>query len=183
MNDSARILVAHHNGVAWLRIEGRGSFQNACQLKRFANERLAKGDQVILIDLEECEYMDSTFMGTLTGIACRIEADEAAAGRKLEIVNPSNRARELLENLGLDEILSIHRGTDEVNGMDWVCVRGVMAEQLFPETFDDAREMKRSKAECMLEAHKALAAANSQNDVRFRDVIGLVERELQKAHL
>jgi anti-sigma B factor antagonist len=137
---------------------------------------------VILVDLEECYYMDSTFMGTLTGIACRMDADGAADSGTLEIVNPSDRARVLLENLGLDEILRIHRGSEQVNGMDWACVRGVMAEQLFPETFEDAGEMKRSKAECMLEAHKALAATNSQNDVRFRDVICLVERELQKAH-
>lgn len=182
MNDTARILVAQYNGVAWLRIEGRGSFQNACELRRYADERLAKGDRVILVDLEECYYMDSTFMGTLTGIACRMDADGAADSGTLEIVNPSDRARVLLENLGLDEILRIHRGSEQVNGMDWACVRGVMAEQLFPETFEDAGEMKRSKAECMLEAHKALAATNSQNDVRFRDVICLVERELQKAH-
>lgn len=191
MNSTARILVAHHNGVAWLRIEGRGSFQNSCELRKYADERLKRGDQVVLIDLEECEYMDSTFMGTLTGIACRLEADcgsddsnpsSALPVPRMEIVNPSDRARELLENLGLDEILRIHAGTEPVNGMDWACVRGVMAEQLFPESFVDIGEMKRKKAECMLEAHKALAATSSQNDVRFRDVICLVERELEKAH-
>lgn len=145
---------------------------------------------MILVDLEECTYMDSTFMGTLTGIACRLDAngeeiessETATAAPYLEIVNPSDRARELLENLGLDAILRIHRGDEAVNGMDWVGVRGVMAEQLFPEAFDDVEETKRSKAECVLEAHKALAATSSQNDVRFRDVILMVERELQKAH-
>lgn len=185
MNSIARILVAHHNGVAWLRIEGRGSFQNSCELRKYADDRLAQGDGVVLVDLEDCTYMDSTFMGTLTGIACRLEADrEPGEGTtpRMEIVNPSDRARELLENLGLDEILRIHPGDEEVNGMDWAGVRGVMAEQLFPEAFEEAGETKRVKAECMLEAHKALAATSKQNDVRFRDVICLVERELQKAH-
>ncbi|MGK0186381.1 MAG: anti-anti-sigma regulatory factor [Verrucomicrobiales bacterium] len=188
VNHTARILIAHHNGVAWLRIEGRGSFQNSCELRNYADHRLAEGDQVLLVDLEECEYMDSTFMGTLTGIACRLEAGAVDADLavpqipRMEIVNPSARAKELLENLGLDEILITHKGTEPVNGMDWACMRGVMAEQLFPEAFEDAGEMKRKKAECMLEAHKALAATSSQNDVRFRDVICLVERELEKAH-
>lgn len=176
----ARILVANHNGVAWLRVEGRGSFQNSVELSKYAEKRLDAGDQVLMVDLEECTYMDSTFMGTLTGIACRLESE--GSGARMEIVNPSARAKELLENLGLDEILRIHPGDEAVNGMEWAAVRGLMAEQLFPEAFDNAGAMKRSKAECMLAAHKALAATSSQNDVRFRDVICLVERELEKAH-
>ena len=176
---SARILVAHHNGVAWLRVEGRGSFQNSCELKDFARRRLEKGDSIVLVDLEECTYMDSTFMGTLTGIACRLESE---SGKRLEIVSPSTRARELLENLGLDQILRIHPGNESVNGMDWAAIRGVMAEQLFPESFTDLGQAKLKKAEVMLEAHKALAACNSKNDARFRDVILLVEKELQAQH-
>ena len=178
-NHCTRILVASHSGVAWLRVEGRGSFQNSAELKNFTKGRIDAGDSVILVDLEECIYMDSTFMGTLTGIACRLESE--GSGR-LEIVNPSPRARELLENLGLDEILHIHPNGEAVNGMDWATVRGVMAEQLFPESFVDPGDSKRMKAEVVLEAHKALAACNSRNDVRFRDVILLVEEELQKAH-
>jgi anti-anti-sigma factor len=176
---SARILVAHHNGVAWLRVEGRGSFQNSCELKDFARGRLDAGDSIVLVDLEECTYMDSTFMGTLTGIACRLESE---SGKQLEIVNPSPRARELLENLGLDQILRIHQVDEGVNGMDWASIRGVMAEQLFPESFTDIGEAKLKKAEVLLEAHKALSACNSKNDVRFRDVILLVEKELQAQH-
>ena len=178
-DQSARILVAHHNGVAWLRIEGRGSFQNSCELKSYARSRLDVGDSMLLVDLEECTYMDSTFMGTLTGVACRMESEGTA---RLEIVNPSPRARELLENLGLDEILRIHPGSEGINGMDWAAVRGVMAEQLFPESFTDTGDAKKKKAEVMLEAHKALAATNARNDARFRDVIHLVEQELQKVH-
>ena len=55
--------------AAWVRVDGRGSFQNSSGLKDFAAEMKQRGIRQFVIDLKSCELMDSTFLGTLAGLA------------------------------------------------------------------------------------------------------------------
>ena len=64
------------------------------------------GTRHIVVDLETCPTMDSTFMGTLTGIAIRLMDHP---GGRLQVVNVNDRNRQLLGNLGLDLIFEVDR--------------------------------------------------------------------------
>jgi len=51
------------------------------------------------VDVRNCPVMDSTFMGTLAGIALRLR--EIGQGA-LHVTHLNNRNSDLLRNLGLD---------------------------------------------------------------------------------
>src|SRR5207244_10331358 len=83
----------------------KGSFLNSGNLKDFAQEMVKRGYREFVIDLQHCAMMDSTFMGTMAGVALRLK--ELGHGH-LHVVHCGQRSRELLSGLGLDQIFSIH---------------------------------------------------------------------------
>src|SRR5690606_28022450 len=56
--------------TAVVRVTGRGNFMNSVPLKKFADRLGSKGrpDRFIM-DLADCETLDSTFMGVLASIS------------------------------------------------------------------------------------------------------------------
>ena len=62
------------NGPAvWVRVEGKGSFLNSGNFKEFAREMVNRGYREFVVDLDNCAMMDSTFMGTMAGVALALE--------------------------------------------------------------------------------------------------------------
>src|SRR3954469_17652084 len=104
MNSMPSILVGTTDRVVWVRVEGKGSFLNATGLKEFAKEMTNRGFREFVVDLDKCPLMDSTFMGTLTGMALRLR--ELGSG-EVRIVRLNERNRDLLQNLGLDQLMTL----------------------------------------------------------------------------
>jgi len=153
------------NGPAvWVRVEGKGSFLNSGNLKEFAQEMVNRGYREFVIDLERCAMMDSTFMGTMAGVALRLK--ELGHGH-LHVVNCGTRSRELLSGLGLDQIFSI-----QSNGS--IAPECESLERDAPK----AAEEKRAQAQTMLEAHEALCQAAPENFPRFKDVLDYLKQDL-----
>src|SRR5919204_5152844 len=87
------------NGPAvWVRVEGKGNFLNSGNLKEFAREMVDRGYREFVIDLGNCAMMDSTFMGTMAGVALRLK--ELGHGH-LHIVHCGGRRPEPLHGLRL----------------------------------------------------------------------------------
>src|ERR1043166_9617347 len=63
-----------------------------------------RGYREFVVDLAHCVMMDSTFMGTLAGVALRLK--ELGQGH-LHVVHCGDRSRELLSGLGLDQLLDV----------------------------------------------------------------------------
>ena len=145
--------------VVWIRVDGRGTFQNSTGLKEFAAEMIRRGHREFVIDLQSCELMDSTFMGTLAGIAMRLGAE----GR-LHVIRPNARCRQVLKNLGLDRIGAVEEGSP-------VAAPG---DRLRNAGGNPPREAKR---ETIIEAHENLVAANPENAVRFKDVLDFLKHK------
>ena len=98
------ILVGTANRTVLVRVEGKGSFLNSSGLKEFAKEMVNRGFREFVIDLKSCTVMDSTFMGTMAGIALRLR--EIGQGQ-LRVVQLNERNRDLLANLGLDQLFTM----------------------------------------------------------------------------
>src|SRR5215212_10244135 len=98
------ILVGTANRTVWVRVEGKGSFLNSTGLKEFTKEMINRGYREFVVDLKSCPVMDSTFMGTLAGVALRLR--ELGQGQ-IRVVNLNERNFDLLGNLGLDQLFSI----------------------------------------------------------------------------
>ena len=145
--------------VVWIRVDGRGTFQNSTGLKEFAAEMIRRGHREFVIDLQSCELMDSTFMGTLAGIAMRLGTE----GR-LHVIRPNARCRQVLKNLGLDRIVAVEEGSPVAAPGD-------------PLRNAEGNPPREAKRETIIEAHENLVAANPENAVRFKDVLDFLKHK------
>lgn len=141
----------------WVRIEGRGNFQGSGSLKKFVHAMIQRGYRDFIVDLATCEHMDSTFMGTLTGISQRLR--ELGQGT-LRALNVSPRNVELLENLGLNMLFIVEPLEAEPK------TPGEAGEGMMVLPTESGPEK-----EIILAAHEALVAANPVNASRFQDVL------------
>lgn len=160
MSISSSVLVGSLGQTVWLKVNGRGTFQNSPGVKEFVKQMIQRGHREFVVDLEECELMDSTFMGTLAGVALRLR--EIGQGG-LRTVNVNVRNASLFENLGLDQLFTVETGhvTDA------------------PSTLKQAEAVDEDNAkETVLEAHEALIEADAHNAVKFKDVVEYLRQEL-----
>ena len=159
------ILVGVNGPAVWVRVEGRGSFLNSGNLKEFAQEMVNRGYREFVVDLQDCNMMDSTFMGTMAGVALRLK--ELGHGH-LRIVHCGQRSRDLLSGLGLDQILTI-----QSNGS-----HPPECQSIDDEAAEKANATKKEQAQTMLDAHEALCEAAPENLLRFKDVLDYLKQDL-----
>jgi anti-anti-sigma factor len=169
MTSLSNILVGRIGKVFWLRVEGRGSYLNSVQVKRAFQAVMDAGVNDLVIDLEHCSMMDSTFLGTLTGTALNLLEH---GGGTLSVVNANERNRQILNDLGLDQILDV-----DVAGTRWPEERRVVTEDL-SLCQEQGASCKTEQTEHVLTAHRTLSNVSQQNQSRFRDVIHFLEKEL-----
>jgi anti-sigma B factor antagonist len=153
------------NGEAvWVKVEGKGSFLNSGNLKEFTREMVNRGYREFVVDLENCAMMDSTFMGTMAGVALRLK--ELGHGH-LHVVHCGERSKNLLTGLGLDQIFDIH-------------TNGTAAPQCheLEKTNGASPDQKKKVSADMLDAHEALCEAAPENLSRFKDVLDYLKQDL-----
>ncbi len=179
MNSDPSFIAQRIDDLLWLRLLNRGSFMNSPSVKAAADEFLAQGGVLIVIDMEICQGVDSTFMGTLIGISNSCEA----AGGALQIASPTERTRSAMESLGLDMILEIDPPEAPWRSQ-MAQIRAYVQEQSEnEETSEDVAsptlsELDRTKL--VLKAHQALSELNEQNKESFGYVCESLEEELRQ---
>lgn len=163
------ILAGLFGDVAWIRVQGKGSFQNSPQLRAFADHMVSMGQIHMVVDLEECPVMDSTFMGTLTGIALILQGHPDS---QLQLINTNSRNTDLVRSLGLDQILEL-----DVRGESWSKERELVRHNVTQSV--SVAPMDRSEhKEHVLHAHEALCQANAENKSRFSDVLEYLKQDV-----
>lgn len=156
------ISVACFDHNVWIRVTGRGSFKCSGILKELVQKQAEKGYYNYILDLLHCEQMDSTFMGTITGLAQRLRQKKQGA---LKVTNVSESNQKLMENLGLDELFPIRPLS-----------LGSEMPKLGDECFCDPMELvkvtedKTATQEIVISAHQALIAADQKNIEKFKDL-------------
>lgn len=161
------ILVGTAQRTVWVRVEGKGSFLNSTGLKEFAKEMVNRGFREFTVDLKNCPVMDSTFMGTLAGVALRLR--ELGQGN-LRVVNLNERNQDLLANLGLDQLFIMG-----------VTVSEPPSAEPAQQPLSAAASNKEDQARTMLEAHEAVVEANPENAAKFKDVLEYLKQDLHLA--
>lgn len=164
---SNAITVCLEGKRSFIRVGGKGSFQNSPELKTFAMEMINRGGREFVLDLEDCPVMDSTFMGVLTGIALRLM--QLGQGQ-LTVININERNRDLLSNLGLDQLLQVHEDDGGLDDSEAVCQEQAL----------ESHEMsKEERAELMLVAHEDLSKLSEENERKFKDVVEFLRQDLK----
>ena len=156
------IQVGVHGPAVWVKVEGKGSFLNSGNFKEFARQMVGRGYREFVVDLDKCAMLDSTFMGTMAGVALRLK--ELGQGH-LRVVHCGQRSHELLSGLGLDQLFSIQ-------------ANGVAAPQCEALQGESAEQKKEDQKKEMLDAHEALCEAAPENIPRFKDVLDYLKQDL-----
>ncbi len=157
------ISVACFSQDVWIRATGRGNFKSSGTLKQLVQEMLGKGYYRYVLDLKVCEQLDSTFMGTITGIAQRLRQYPQA---DFKVVNVSKSNQELMENLGLDQLFLIQP----------LSVKDELPPDLNACCFTEsslaipAAEEKLKMQEVVVSAHEALMRINKENVEKFKNI-------------
>lgn len=158
-------------GFSWIRCEGKGSFLNSPAVKAFGDERIAAGEQLLVVDLGDCSGMDSTFMGTLAGLAARISAKP---GGVLQVANAGDRNRRSLEDLGLDFLLEIDPPSAAWRGRVDEIRDGLARPGAKPSGLGAL-----DRAKHVLEAHETLSGLNERNEQEFKQVVRTLGEQVQ----
>jgi anti-anti-sigma factor len=170
MNESsAKLMVAVCDQVVCIKINGRGDFNLSLDLRKLIDELRLRGYRRFVFELCDCLMMDSTFLGILSGEGLKSCEASQAQGTALELMNPSPRIVEVLENLGVAHLFKITRNPD-----------------FLTPNYEAQVQTDKSKVEVTrncLEAHKTLMDLNPANVNRFKDVAEFLAQDLKRLEL
>lgn len=156
------ILVAEEKEVILLRVEGKGTHLTSHLFKRYVHQCLSENRRQFHVDLSQCSYMDSTFLGMMAGIGIKLKERSFPA---MKLVNINDRVRGMFEALGIDHLFEL--------------VQRAATSGEFKEVEGYANNVE-GKARDMLEAHEKLVEVSTSNEAKFRDVIALLREEVRK---
>lgn len=150
----------------FVRVTGRGSFKISSTLKQFISEVVAKQTvKSVIIDLNDCIGMDSTFMGVLAGLSGRLQK----TGQALELINLSDKNAQLLATLGVDQVIAYY---NHAHGHD-------LPEQK-AASLPTEQATKKELAETALKAHEHLVELSEENRPRFKRVIEYLKEDVDR---
>lgn len=171
MSECSSILVGCLGSVAWARIEGRGNHDSCGHIKRFLRDQFEAGFRSFVIDLQNCNGIDSTFIGMLYRLACDVETEDEKGS--VEVINPGERNEKAICKLGLDSKIKVN-----CDSSAWKKEQELIEENLQNPLCCDSLN-KQEHAEMILDAHEALAAANEENQNRFCDVLDYLRKDIE----
>jgi anti-anti-sigma factor len=166
------LLVATHHTSALIRVQGRGSFKMGPGLKQFGLSAIGSGCKQFILDMDECAGMDSTFMGVLAGLACRLK-DEG--GGRMVMMNLSPKTLALLATLGLDRVIETY---PEGSVSDDLKKR--LSEVVDMSTLGNSISDRKLTLETMLTAHEDLVKVSPDNLPKFKNVMVYLSADLKQ---
>ncbi len=98
-------------GVRTIAVRGELDLSTAPELEGPLEETLDSGEGSILIDLSQCEFIDSTGIALIVRAWQRLDSGEN--GRPLVICSDNEQVRRVLEITGLELSIPVHATRDE----------------------------------------------------------------------
>lgn len=144
---------------------------NSPVVKQIAEPYIEDGGRLIIIDLEDCTGIDSTFMGALAGLARRV----MPMGGSVQIASPTDRARAALESLGLDALLDI-----EPPEAPWRGKTADIRKSLQAADDNATRLQGLDQARHVLDSHLTLSAMSEDNAQKFKGVTETLKDEIER---
>ncbi len=154
-----QMLYREKDGVLYLKAVGHITAAICPALKRLVSDRLSLIKEIagVAVDLSECTYMDSTFLGLLVGFNKEVLR---RIGARLSVYGVSDECRELLRNLGIDRLVDMPH------------------EQLvFPPDMEEVRSADRMSASLLLKAHEDLMDICERNKKQFAALHAILRKQ------
>ena len=145
---------ARSHDALYVRIRGLASMTTAPTFEAFTEGALSKGVQQLVLDLEHCSGVDSTFMGLILSLSNRLREEfDGAAG--IVLVNVDDHAQRQLSSVGVDAFVTIRPGETR------------LPPALKLTAVDAVDSSDRERLKLMVRAHKELVAADARNRAKF----------------
>ena len=87
----------------------RATFKEATEFKKILNEDLEKKFNKVVVDISQCEFMDSTFLGVLVYAQKRISSQ----GGEIKLVEPASVFQTLLEKTSTLRIFDTYKSVNQ----------------------------------------------------------------------
>lgn len=150
-------LTVYENDI-YIRGRGHLTFISCGALKELYREKIREDINYVYLNLENCEYMDSTFIGTIV-IINKLLVNKS--GRKIIIVSPAEICRKILDDSGVMDLVEITE-----NSVAW------------PEDEDYVSPHSGDNTGFILESHQELSSLSEKNKKKFQLLQNiLVQRE------
>jgi len=159
--ETGEVFLSDKDGIYSIRVKGNASFACAPPLRELAKKLAAEQFAGLKIDLEECTWMDSTFMGMLAMLGLNAKKKGAPA----EIYNASEQNEKLLCGLGLKKVFGFKAGPFTV-GDDIPAA----SNESTPE----------GRARNVLDAHQTLMDIDEGNVQKFEKVVEYVKKDIDR---
>ncbi len=156
----AEVLVGSNGHSTAVSITGRANWSYGAAFHDFCQVEIDAGHALVM-DLSGCDYLDSTFLGTIQEVVDESEQ----AGVPLSIQGTLPGVSNLFEELGMERVL--RHVTDQPQPLP-----GKMDPLTAPPP-DDRTETHR-----VLLAHETLAALNESNRLKFAELIDTLHKEM-----
>jgi anti-anti-sigma factor len=163
---SGKVLARREADALCFLVVGKVTCHHSPAMRQYAEEGLAAGARTIQVDVSDCTYCDSTFLGTLLQLKRRCESHDQDAFR---LVCPSAEFQQMLSQIGAARLFCI---VEQAPPSDM---------QTTWQQLED--NVDRVGAVCfkqnVVDAHQELAKAGGALGQRFGPLAEAVSRELE----
>ena len=159
--EKGEVFISEKDGITFIRAKGNASFVCAPPLRELAKKLAAEPFGGLKIDLEECTWMDSTFMGMLAMLGLNAKKKGVSA----EIWNASEQNEKLLCGLGLQKVFAFLNGEFD-GGSDAPAASNACTAE--------------NNARNVLDAHQTLMDIDEANVPKFEKVVEFVKKDIDK---
>ncbi|MCK9477478.1 MAG: STAS domain-containing protein [Candidatus Muirbacterium halophilum] len=149
----SEIKIAILKNVTFFKISGHAGAENADTIIEAFNKSIKNSYHLFIIDMAECDYIDSTFIGTL--LVMNKNTNEHKG--KMVLLNITNQVYEILHNMFLDKFFNIET-SDTFKNL---------------KSLKDIKHRKSEKdmLENMIKAHEELSSTSQKNKETFQDLV------------
>ncbi len=158
-----RYLAALEGSRCFLKLEGRLTYQICAPFDSFCCA-LTENSLVteVIVDLCDAEYLDSTNLGILAGLA---EYQLRKSGTKPCVCISGGDLRTILESMGLEEIMKLNETPASGPSIPYREIQAVS-------------EVRRNLSSLMYASHKTLSDLNERNRNSFASLLDLLGKEV-----
>jgi anti-anti-sigma factor len=101
-------------GIDVITVQGELDMNTAPQLEKQLEEALADNEASIMLDLSQCEFIDSTGIALIVRSWQRLDREAGGDGKgRLVLCSHNHQVRRLLKITGVESSISMHEGRDE----------------------------------------------------------------------
>ena len=162
----SNIMIARSSRGYEITVKGRATFDCSSPLRNFADNIVPGSIEKIFIDLTECIWLDSTFMGTLAMLGLNAQN----ANIDVEMVNIDDKNFKLLKELGVSKLFKYNnRKSNKSNEEEWETIINCPKDQ---------KASQDEVSDTILEAHKTLMDVDENNISKFHKVVEMVEKDI-----